>query len=304
MPEIDVAVAPIFARQHGVISRAQILSAGGTGRQIETRVRSGAWLRYERAVYRHSMVQPSWPGRLLAACLSLRGIASHRSAAALWQLDGCQTGHVEVTIAAHSGNLRDGITIHESLRLDLASRVIRNAIPCTGVARTLFDLAATLPDQRLVQAVDDARRKKLVEFDDLYGLFVRYARRGRPGSAAMRAFLVHNDPTDPVPLSHWSRLVALDLIDAGLPAPELEYQVVVRDGRRAFIDIAYPAQKVGIELDSVRWHHNLRSFETDRQRRNWLQNQGWSILNFTWQDYVRPGHLARIVKTAIAQRTY
>ena len=65
-----------------------------------------------------------------------------------------------------------------------------------------------------------------------------------------------------------------------------EHEVFDRSGRFvARLDLAIPDLSIGIELDSVRWHMNHDSFVNDPRRRNRLQIEGWTILNFTWTDY-------------------
>jgi hypothetical protein len=56
---------------------------------------------------------------------------------------------------------------------------------------------------------------------------------------------------------------------------------------------------LGLELDSVTWHLNRKSFEEDPRRRNDLENLGWSMRHFTWSDWAtNPIKLADTVKTA------
>ena len=65
------------------------------------------------------------------------------------------------------------------------------------------------------------------------------------------------------------------------------------------VDLAYPDRNLAIELDSVRWHHNLHNFSHDRQRHNQLLLAGWDVLNFTWDDYSRrPDQLCAAVAAA------
>lgn len=262
---------------------------------IRSRLETGRWIPTERSVYRHCVTEVTWEQQVLAHCLGVDGVASHRCAAAIWRLDGCRQSRPELTIARGKKRSRLDATVHESKRPDLFDVQTERGLPVTGAARTLFDLSGVVSHDRLQQAVDDARRRELVTFDDLYDLFLRYARRGRPGSSAMRAFL--DSPDEQLPESHWSRRVALMIIEAGLPAPQLEYSV---PQARARLDLAYPAEMLGIELDSVTWHLNRTSFESDRRRRNQLELLGWRILNFTWADYQRPGHIARVVRQALA----
>lgn len=68
---------------------------------------------------------------------------------------------------------------------------------------------------------------------------------------------------------------------AGLPTPIQQHVVRRPDGRLARIDLAYPSERIAIELDG--WdHHGRRSrFDPDRIRRNELTLLGWDVYNFT-----------------------
>ena len=87
-------------------------------------------------------------------------------------------------------------------------------------------------------------------------------------------------------MSDWSRDVANLLVRHGVPLPVMEHSVVDHNGKLlGRVDLAYPKEKLGIELDSVRWHLNRESFERDTARRTALSVAGWTILNFTWRYY-------------------
>ena len=128
-----------------------------------------------------------------------------------------------------------------------------------------------------------------------------HARPGRDGIAALRAALEARFGENAVPLSDWSRMVATLLEDAHLPRPAFEYRIMDGDGSLvAQVDLAYPAERLAIELDSVRWHFNLESFVADPQRRNQTLLAGWTVLTFTWDDYAkRPAALCSTVATAL-----
>lgn len=56
---------------------------------------------------------------------------------------------------------------------------------------------------------------------------------------------------------------------------------VTARSNRYFLDIAFPAEQVAIEVDSPEYHADLKSFERDRQRHNDLTSEGWTILHVT-----------------------
>ena len=287
-------------RQHGLTTRAQALSDGMTRGQIERRLRTGRWVRAARGVYRHSAVSPTPISRLLSVCLAHDALASHRAAAALHRIDGFRLHRIEVLVPSGRSLAIEGATVYESTQLDLARPVRQQGVPCTGLARTVLDLASVLDRKRLDRTIDAVLRDGQLQFSDLYSVLVAHACRGRPGCAAMRAALEARLGNEPVPLSEWSRMVEDLLIDSGLDRPRLEYRICGGDGALiAQVDLAYPDCRVAIELDSVRWHHNRTSFVEDRRRRNRIMLAGWNVLAFTWDDYInRPDGLCAQVAAA------
>lgn len=289
-------------RQHGLVTRAQALERGMTSHQIRHRLDTGRWVRAARGVYRHAAVDATPISRLLAVCLAHEALASHRSAAALHGIDGYRLGRAEVVVSSGTSLVLSGVTVHESTQMDLAQPVERQDVPCTGLARTVLDLAAVVSRKQLGRTVDAILRDRRLRLSDLYRVLGSHACRGRPGCAALRAALDDRLGDDPAPLSEWSRMVEDLLVGFGLDRPRLEYRICRNDGTLiAQVDLAYPQRRVAIELDSVRWHHNRRSFVEDRRRRNLIMLAGWDVLNFTWDDYIdRPADLCTQVEAACA----
>lgn len=288
--------------QHGVITRAQALAAGMTRHKIDHCVRTGGWVREARGVYRHAAV-PSTPlSRLLAACMAHDGLASHRSAAALHGIEGFKLDRVELTVPRGKRPSMAGVTIHQSSQLRLAKPTERQGVPCTGRARTVVDLASVVNGKRLDRVIDAVLRDGLLRPSDLYGVLAAHARKGRQGCRQLHSALDDRLGDDPIPLSEWSRMVEDLLTDCGLPRPRLEYRICGLDGALlAQVDLAYPAHRVAIELDSVRYHLNRESFVSDPRRRNGLTVAGWKVLTFTWDDYINhPGGLCEAVTGACA----
>jgi very-short-patch-repair endonuclease len=81
------------------------------------------------------------------------------------------------------------------------------------------------------------------------------------------------------------------LVAAGLPPPVKQYEVWVDGVFFGRIDLAFPAIKLGIELDSFRWHAGRRPFRDDRQRANRLAAAGWMLLRATTEDAQDPREL-------------
>jgi len=299
----DDTIASRFRAQYGVVTRAQALEAGLTERQIDRRVASGLWLRVHRGVYRHAVVSSTWHSELLSACMATEGLASHRAAAYLHGIDGFRAAYREMVLAHGRWRELPGIRLHQTTQIDRAASTTRHGIPCTGLARTLLDLGAVVSSRRLEGALDCALREKRLEITDLYAVLVAHARRGRDGCAAFRELLEARGGEQRVPLSDWSRMVASLLVDRGLAPPVLEHRILDTHGRfLGQCDLAYPDERVAIELDSIRWHLNREAFERDRRRWNRFVTAGWTALAFSWADFVdRPHQLVSDVATALTR---
>jgi hypothetical protein len=296
-------LADIARRQHGVFTRAQALEAGLTRHQLQ---HGTATTRYERiapGVYRLAGTPPSWHQSVVTAVLAGGdgAVASHRSAAVLWGLDGVRAGTPEVSVPRHRRRQeRAGLRVHESTDLELAEPHLRQGVRTTGIERTLIDLAAVVGPKRLTQAVDDAIRRRLTTWPQLAKVRARHSRRGRNGVGILRSLLDERFGTT-IPDSWFGRLVADLLVDAGLPGPVVEYDVRGRGGRWiARVDLAYPDARVAIELDSKRHHLHEAAFEADRPRQNAMELAGWTVLRFTWAFYSHhPMRLCAEVDTAL-----
>ena len=300
---MEVEQADVYShlrKQYGLISRAQALGAGMTRHQIQRQLDERRWRAAAPGVYHDSAVPETPHSRLLAACIAHGGLASHRAAAALHGIDGFRLVRAEIVVAPGRGRSAAGVRLHRSTQMDLARLDVRDGIPCTGLARTLLDLAAVVDRRRLESALDCVLRNRRLTHLDLYEVVVSHSRQGRNGLTRLRAALDDRFGDDCVPLSDWSRWVCDLLVKSGLGRPALEYRVHDAAGRfLAQVDLAYPQRRLAIELDSVRWHHNRKSFVDDRRRRNKLQAAGWNVLNFTWEDYAaRSGELCAFVAKA------
>lgn len=283
-------LAVLARRQHGVFTRDQALALGLSRHQIDHGVHAGRFERIGTGLFRAIGAPITWDQGLIGAVLSAGpgALASHRSAAHLWDLDGSRPGVVEISVPRHRRHRRrDGIRVHESTDLDLAEPTVRRRVPTTGIVRTLIDLGGVVPRERLGQAVDDAIRRRLTGWDQIAALRARHARRGRNGTGKMRELLEERYGTG-IPDSHFGRLVADLLVDAGLPVPEIEYEIHAADGRwLARADLAYPDDWIAVELDSRKHHLNERAFEADPVRQNRVELEGWLVLRYTWKAYSR-----------------
>ena len=94
--------------------------------------------------------------------------------------------------------------------------------------------------------------------------------------------------------------VALHL--GGLPAPAVQHPVRAR-GTCYYLDLAYPAARLGIEYDGAD-HRTQRRARRDLVREAALTALGWHILRFDAHVVLfRPERVAAVVRAELAART-
>ena len=299
---LDDQAGEIAARQHGLITRRQALGVGFTADAIQSRRRSGRWVTVEVGVYRLRGAPPSWKARVLALCLALGGVASHRTAAALHRVDGYPPTIIEVSVPRGRAVPRKGVVIHESTDLHLFEPEVIDGIPTTPVARLAVDLGAVVSFSRFDRAIGDLIRQKRVTWQELLGQLFRHSRRGRNGVGVLRALLEERYGED-VGESELERAFLRELRRRGLDEPVAQHVVSDGDGFIARVDFAYVSLRIAIELDGRRYHGES-VFEADRDKRDRLVAAGWVVLEITWRMlFDDPEQVFRRIERTVAKRS-
>lgn len=185
---VDPAVADIAERHHGVFGGHHLRELGVTKAERNRRVELCHWLEAHQGVYRIAGAPRSWRGDLLAACWAggTRAVASHRSAAALWDLPGQRKEIAEITCPRWRRARHEGVEVHETTALSNRDITLVAGIPVTTVERTIFDLAAICSRFTVDLAIDTALRRKLTTVDTLCAMLRRVGKRGRKGTGPPR----------------------------------------------------------------------------------------------------------------------
>jgi hypothetical protein len=277
----------VFRGQYGLITRRQARDAAMTDRQVDRRLATGAWVREHPRVFRLAAVAPSWESALLGPVLSVGGVASHRAAAALWDLEVFDRPPPELSVP-HGRSLRlDGVRQHWTTQWDRRAETSRRSIPCTGLERTLLDAGAVVSFHKLERLCEAAIRKEHTSWVGLIGVLKNHSVQGRTGCGKLRRLLERRLGDRTIPLSDFSRLVAQLLDDHGLPTPELEYRILDDAGDLILqADLAWPALKKAWELDGLQFHFGRAEVERDRRKRNRAKAHGWNIQEILWSMYV------------------
>jgi hypothetical protein len=283
----------------GLLTSAAVRSAGVSAKTLEAWLRSGRLRALHRGVYapRNLVITSRVTAR--AATLATGrsdAAAGYETAAGVHDIGVLAlTGppHVIVPVCIHRPS-RPDLVVHRRGLVE-ADVVDLDGVRATAVLRTVVDLLGAPGRLAAIWAGEAALRAGAVPAEALDAAVG--ARSGRPYAARMRQWRALMDPRSESPLETAIRLV---LHDAGLPAPEPQYEVRTRDGHVvARIDLAWPAMRLALEADGKEPHGMPRPVYTDRWRTNALV--GWRVIRFTWYDVLRrPAYVVATVRAHLA----
>lgn len=156
-----------------------------------------------------------------------------------------------------------------------------DGIPATAIERTLVDLAAVMAPVRVGRALDEALRRGDTT---LFLLREEIPSSGRSGRGTLRRLLEARDDRDARVESRLEAMMLQLLRQAGIPLPLPQHRVIEDGVTIARLDFAYPAYRLGIEVDGYRWHSGVQRWREDLRRENRLKLLGWTLLRFSWAD--------------------
>jgi very-short-patch-repair endonuclease/predicted transcriptional regulator of viral defense system len=274
----DEALADLGGRQHGVVSRAQLLALGFSKDAIRRGVERKRLLRLYRGVYAVGHTALTVDSRRMAAVLACgRGaLLSHRAAGALQSLLP-SSPQFDVTVPGGGSRSRAGIVVHRSRCLHEEDRDEVRGIPVTSVARTIVDLAELPGDERLAQAIKEAEIRRTFDLLAIERVLTRLP--GRTGRHRLAQVLAAYRP-DP----HFTRSGAerrfLELCQRnGLPKPRMNTWVAGHE-----VDAYWADVDVVVELDGAATHNTREAFQRDRARDRAIAAQGIRVVRVTWLD--------------------
>ncbi len=177
---------------------------------------------------------------------------------------------------------RSGVTFIEC-RLRPDEITSRDGIPVTTVARTLLDLAAVLPRDRLERAVHEAEYRRYADAPSLPELIERH--RGARGLGRLRSILDEGGVGERLTRSELEERFLTLVAKHDLPRPEVNVSLRLND-RWIEADCVWRDQRLIVELDGAAAHHTRRAFERDRERDRVVQAAGWTVVRITWRQLV------------------
>lgn len=279
-------------RQHGVVSRSQLLDLGYRPDAIKHRIANGRLHPLWRGVYAVGRPEVSEKGRWMAAVLSCGpdALLSHDAAAVLWRL--AQTGSgIDVVVPEGVYRRRPGICVHRRSGLGPEHRRLLAGIPVTDPVTTLVDLALKFPDWKLERAINSADQLDLVDVETLRATVDLLT--PRPGLGRLRRLLGGQPLTDS---GLERRFLAIARL-TGLPVPETQVTI---DGYR--VDFYWPSLRLVVETDGWRYHRTPGAQSNDYRRDQAHTTSGLTTLRFAEEQIRDNPQEVRETLAAVADR--
>ncbi len=296
---LDRRTEALAATQHGLITRGQALQLGLSRSAIQHRRSRGRWHVVIPGVYRVAGALDTPRLRALAAVLASgeSAVISHRSAAALHELPGFSLEPLTVSVRRDGRRALAGVIQEQSLELRRDHCGVVDGIPCTTVARTIFDLCGALGARRAERALDTALARKLVTLPALWRVLDELAEHGRAGTVLMRSLLTEREPEYVPPESELEALLITLLERHGLASPERQVDLGDDDGWIGRVDFLFRGARLVVEVDGAEFHDGLLDRRHDTERDARLVAAGWTVLRFRWGDIInRPAAVAHAIR--------
>lgn len=252
---------------------------GLTDHYIQSQMDLRRWTQPHPGVYYLNATPMTWQARVLGAVLGAgdEALASHRTAGALWELEGFGGRVIELTVPFTNEPAPKGVIVHRTRRLLPAADVL--GIPATSVERTLLDLAAVLPDAVLEKAAMSALRKKLTTTEAIALSLAEQGGRGVRGTKRLRRVLAAVD--EGITGSVGEVEAAQIIRTAPVPAPARQHRIRLPDGSNAYPDFSWPRLQKIVEVDGYGAHSTPEQLRRDLIRQNMLMDLGWEIRRFS-----------------------
>jgi Protein of unknown function (DUF559)/Transcriptional regulator, AbiEi antitoxin len=279
----------------GVVTTDELTAAGVTRQRLRSLLRSGVLAPVCYGAYcearQAAQVLRDDPARerllLVAAAVALAGqsaVASHEDAAtvhSLALLDRPSPSLRSVSIPpspARGRRRRPDVHVHTAALPEAHIRY-RDGIPVTSVARTVVDLARTLPFRSGVVVADSALHGFHVGKAELESVARDCARW--PGIARARRVIAFSDVLAESPFESIARVA---FRDGGLPPPMLQVWIMAPDRPIGRVDFLWDQHATIAEADGAMKYADPDRARQQLKRDAELRRAGYEVVHFTWRD--------------------
>jgi hypothetical protein len=270
--QLNAAIRARLRRQHGNVTRRQLLELGLSKSGIDKRLETGSLVTRYHGVYCQAPARQD-PQALIAAAVLAGGptaVASHASAAYLWGFVPHYEHPPEISLPTGDRRPRH-ILAHRCPSLAPRDVTRQHGVPTTTPTRTALDLAPRLTKKQLTRLVNDQLRDgrlRLAALDDVVARNPYH-----PGTKLLRPFVEHpRNPTD----SPFEDDFLTFVKEYGLPMPQTNIWL---HGRK--VDVFYPEAHLIVELDGRDFHNDQDAFRDDRERDTENLKHGLTTMRMT-----------------------
>lgn len=261
-----------------------------------------------RRLWGRDLERPFWGVRSPAgSCEDVEGIArayrarmsphalfSHDTAARLWGLPLPSRDRLPLHVSVPDPRRApegEGIRGHR-LRITDADLRSVNGLPVTSIERTILDLAASLDDEALLAAIDNARwwRRSVAmraTLESLESAARRY--EGRRGLRRARELIaLSTDRSDAPPESAFRHRFHL----AGFPPAEPNRRIYDSGGRfLAMPDLQFRQYRMAFDYEGDHHRTDRRQWRKDLRRAPQLEDEQWHYTRISGDDLADPRYL-------------
>ena len=276
-------IRALAGAQYGLVTRQQVLELGASDKKIRRLISSGQWDRTSSGIYVVGAEGPSWERRAMTALLLCGpdAMLSGFSAARAWGLIS-NNRQIEILVNGQRRVRVPGAKIKRSSVVEPSDQAKTRGLRVTSLSRTLIELSPRRTPDEIGELLDTAIREYRLNTARVEKRAKELILPGRSSTASLLTALAERGPGYDAGRSTFESRILNALSKAEVPPPVRQHPVRRLDGEMAFLDIAYPDEKVSVEADSWKFHSSKASFDADRIRHNELVLLGWDVLHVTW----------------------
>jgi very-short-patch-repair endonuclease len=283
--DLDRRLDPVFARQHGLVSRKQVYESGANRVMVLDRLESGTWVRLSRQVFRTASAPVTWEQAALAAVLHHpEALAAGRTSLVLHALEGVTPTRPEVVVP-HTANARSPLAVvHRSEQYQAMRRTVVNRLPTQTAAEGVVLAARTMLPEDLTRLVGTAINRRQLSIQALADVHARHAGDRLRHIGVLGEIIAKQLPDAPAPPMSALEAKLTRLLDhPAIPPVRTQVPLPLLAGRKAVVDVFIEGWGLIVEADGRAWHTRVEDFERDRERDNAAMSMGLAVLRFTWR---------------------
>ena len=274
----------IAERQHGVISREQLRTAGISEEGVAQGLGSGRLYPLFWSTYSLGWRGADPHGHLMAAVLACGEgtVVSHATAGWLLGLLEARPGEVNVIAPVQAGRKIPGIRRRFVPPPPPGQVIYRRGIPCTSPSRTIVDLAGVCGPSALSGIVEQAAVLRMLDVSAIDEILTQSRRRGSRRLNLLLENWRRYSPRTRLRSRMEAKMLPL-LTHYSLPIPECNVKLRI-GGERFEVDFLWRSQRVIVETDGGKFHDNPLAQARDSHRNQVLARAGYKVPRVGWDE--------------------